>query len=105
MGSLRAGTSCSKPLTWCATSLLYRPPLILLILLIQEIFLIVLVHLLDRGVQAEDVLVLVVLVPFVEAFQRRFEGLQVLLIYLNLLGGCWQDRCSCLLIAAQGRTP
>src|SRR5262249_40616918 len=39
------------------------PPLLLLILLIQEICLIVLVHLLDRGVQAEDVLVLV---PFVE---------------------------------------
>jgi len=68
MGSWRAGTSCSKPRTWCATSLLYRPPLLLLILLIQEIFLIVLVHILDRGVQAEEVLVLVFLWPFVEAF-------------------------------------
>jgi hypothetical protein len=34
-------------------------PLLLLVLLIQERVLLVFVHLLDRGVQAEDVLVLV----------------------------------------------
>jgi hypothetical protein len=57
---------------------MYGPLLILLVLIIQEIFLLVLVHSLDRGVQAEDVLVLVFLLPFVEAFQRRFEWLYVL---------------------------
>src|SRR5713101_5951086 len=52
------------------------PSCILLVLRIQESFLIVLVHLLDRGVQSEDaVFLLVFLVPFVEAFQRRVEWL------------------------------
>src|SRR5262245_19413004 len=82
------------------------PPLYLIVLediilfVIQEIVLIVLVRLLHWGIQGEDVVLLVVL-PFIETFQRRFEGLDVLLIPLNVrnvLEGSWKDRVFCLLI-------
>src|SRR5262245_9165643 len=83
-----------------------RPPLHLIVLediilfVIQDIVLIVLVRILHRGIQGEDVVLLVVL-PFIEAFQRRFEGLHVLpilLILLHVLDGCLHDRCFSLLI-------
>src|SRR5215831_7572625 len=74
-------------------------PLILLVLSIQEICLLVFVHLLDRGVQAEDVRVLVVLGPFVEAFQRRFEWFDVFFIHLTILEGCWEALSLWFLIA------
>src|SRR5262249_48746128 len=106
---LTSGASCE---VHASSTLIARPsfprdgrPLLLLVLLIQEIFLLVFVHLLDRGVQAEDVLVLVVFWPFVETFQRRFEGLDALLIHLTILEGCWEDRSLWLLIAARGPTP
>src|SRR5262245_53401399 len=82
------------------------PPLHLIVLediilfVIQEIVLIVLVRLLHWGIQGEDVVLLVVL-PFIETFQRRFEGLDVLLILLNVrnvLEGSWKDRVFCLFI-------
>src|SRR5215510_5490450 len=89
------------------------PPLHLIVLedillfVIQDIVLIVLVRILHWGIQCEDVVLLVVL-PFIEAFQRRFERLRVLLILLNLLNvlkGCWDDRCLWLCIAARGAPP
>src|SRR5215475_8401706 len=104
--------SCASCGVHASSMLIARPsfprdgrPLLLLVLLIQEIFLLVFVHLLDRGVQAEDVLVLVVFWPFVEAFQRRFEWLDTLLIHLTILEGYWEDRSLWLLIAARGPTP
>src|SRR5262249_10981190 len=74
------------------------PPLHLIVLedivliVLEDIILIVLARILHWGIQGEDVLLLVVL-PFTEAFQRRFEGLYVLLILLFLLEGCWENRC------------
>src|SRR5262252_6627034 len=68
------------------------PPLHLIVLedillfVIQDIVLIVLVRILHWGIQCEDVVLLVVL-PFIEAFQRRFEGLHIFLILLNILEG------------------
>src|SRR5262249_28967777 len=83
----------------------YRRTLLLLVLRLPERVLVVFVSILDRGVQAEAVLVLAVLWPFVEAFQRRFEGFEVFLIPLTLLAGGWEDRSYGLLIAARGPTP
>src|SRR5215813_14935323 len=72
----------------------------ILLFVIQDIVLIVLVSILHWGIQCEDVVLLVVL-PFIEAFQRRFEGLHVLLILLillHVLEWCWEDRVCCILI-------
>src|SRR5262245_39412828 len=81
-----------------------RPPLHLIVLediilfVIQEIVLIVLVHILHWGIQCEDVVLLVVL-PFIEAFQRCFDGLYFLLLLLfNVFEGCGDARCLWLLI-------
>src|SRR5215813_1896663 len=71
------------------------PPLSLIV--IKDIILIVLVRILHWGIQGEDVLLLVVL-PFIEAFQRRFEGLHIFLILLNVLEWCGEDRVCCSLI-------
>jgi hypothetical protein len=55
------------------------PPLHLIVLedivliVLEDIVLIVLVRILHGGIQCEDVLLLVL--PFIEAFQRRFDGL------------------------------
>src|SRR6266567_1850031 len=75
-------------------------PLILLVLLmIEEIVLIVFVSILNRVIQFEEVVfLLVVVLPFIEAFERRFEGFRVLLILLNIREGSWEDRCLGLLI-------
>src|SRR5262249_13442732 len=69
----------------------------ILLIVIQDIVLIVLVSILHWGIQCEDVVLLVVLL-FIEAFQRRFDGLYVLLILLNVLEGCWDKRCLWLFI-------
>src|SRR5215467_6398419 len=83
------------------------PPLHLIVLedivlfVIQDIVLFVLVRVLHWGIQCEDVVLLVVL-PFIEAFQRRFEGLHIFLILLNILNileGGWDARCCWLLIS------
>src|SRR5262245_45724875 len=79
------------------------PPLHLIVLediiliVIQDIVLIVLVRILHWGIQFEDVVLLVVL-PFIEAFQRCFDGLYVFLILLNILEWCGEDRVFGLLI-------
>src|SRR5215813_7226318 len=57
----------------------------ILLFVIQDIVLIVLVRILHWGIQGEDVVLLLVVLPFIAAFQRRFEGLRVLLILLNIL--------------------
>src|SRR5262244_2174275 len=76
------------------------PPLHLIVLedillfVIQEIILIVLVHILYWGIQGEDIVLFRVVLPFIEAFQRRFEGLRVFLILFNVrnvLEGSWKD--------------
>src|SRR5262249_47241773 len=51
-----------------------------------------------RGIQFEDIVLVLVVLPFIEAFQRRFEGLCFLFILLNVLEGCWEDRSLWLLI-------
>src|SRR5919198_3977527 len=61
----------------------------ILLFIIQDIVLIILVRILHGGIQGEDVVLLVL--PFIEAFQRRFDGLYVFL--LILLAGSWEDRC------------
>src|SRR2546422_5476700 len=71
-------------------------PLIILFI-IEDIVLIVLVSILNGLIQFEEVALLLV-VPFIKACQRRFEGLRVLLLHLNVLEGCWEDRCLWLLI-------
>src|SRR5262249_27840224 len=81
------------------------PPLHLIVLedivlfVIPDIVLFVLVHILHGGIQGEDGVLLVVL-PLIEAFQRRFEGLYVLpiLLFLLILEGYWKDRVFCLRI-------
>src|SRR2546430_10713825 len=45
--------------------------------IIEDIILIVLVRILNRVVQCEKVVFLLVVLPFIEAFQRRFKGLHV----------------------------
>src|SRR5215831_5461465 len=89
------------------------PPLNLIVLedillfVIQDIVLIVLVSILHWGIQCEDVVLLVVL-PFIEAFQRRFEGLHIFLILLNILNileGSWDARCCWLLISLRWSSP
>src|SRR5215831_17864117 len=60
--------------------------------------LIVLVNILHRGIQFEDVVVLLVVLPFIEAFQRCFDGLYVFLILPNVLEWCWDKRCLGLFI-------
>src|SRR5262249_23845663 len=80
------------------------PPLHLIVLediilfVIQDIVLFVLVRILHWGIQFEDVVLFLVVLPFIEAFQRRFDGLYVLLILLNVLERCWEKRCLWLLI-------
>src|SRR5262249_42861843 len=75
------------------------PPLHLIVLediiliVIQDIVLIVLVRILHWGIQGEDVVLLLVVLPFIEAFQRCFDGLYVLLILLHVLERCWEKRC------------
>src|SRR6266487_5119237 len=71
---------------------------------IPPLHLIVLVRILHWGIQCEDVVLLLVVLPFIEAFQRRFEGLHVLL-HINVLEGCGDDRCLWLRIAARGAPP
>src|SRR5262249_11138696 len=56
----------------------------IILFVIQDIVLIVLVSILHWGIQCEDVVLLIVL-PFIEAFQRRFDGLHILLNVLNVL--------------------
>ena len=68
----------------CASSPTWHTPLILLVFIIEDMVLLVLVRILNGVVQGKDVVLLVVL-PFIEAFQRRFEGLRVLLNILNVL--------------------
>ncbi len=73
--------------------------------MIEETFvLVVLVVMLV--IQFEDiVLVLVLVLPFIEAFQRRFEWLQILHLHLHLhlhlLEWCWEDLFCCLVISAR----
>src|SRR5262249_34698837 len=80
------------------------PPLHLIVLediiliVIPDIVLIVLVRILHGGIQGEDVVILVVL-PFIEAFQRCFDGLDVFLILLIVLEGCWDALVCCLRIS------
>src|SRR5215510_13909593 len=76
----------------------------ILLFVIQDIVLIVLVRILHWGIQGKDVVLLVVL-PFIEAFQRRFEGLHIFLILLNILEGGWEDRCLWLRISLRWSSP
>src|SRR5438128_8616027 len=75
------------------------PPLHLIILedillfVLPDIVLIVLVRILHWGIQFEKVVLLLVISPLIEAFERRFEGLHILLNVLNVLEGSWEDRC------------
>src|SRR5215471_13712988 len=89
------------------------PPLHLIVLediilfVIQDIVLIVLVHILHWGIQCEDVVLLVIL-PFIEALQRRSEGLYsllILLILLNVLEGCGAALFFCLRISLRWSSP
>src|SRR5436190_12656566 len=68
---------------------------------IPLLLLIVLVCIFNGVIQCEEVVVLLVVLPFSEAFQRRFEGLDVLLLHLHLLEGYWADRYLWLLIQAR----
>ena len=85
------------------------PPLHLIVLedillfVIQDIVLIVLVYILHWGIQGEVVVLLVVL-PFIEAFQRRLERLHIFLNILNVLEGGWDARCW-LLISLKWSSP
>src|SRR5207245_4626155 len=72
-------------------------PLFILLLIVQNIVLLVLVSILNGVVQLEKVVLLLVVLPFIEAFQRRFKGLHVLLL-LNVLERRWDARCLGLLL-------
>jgi hypothetical protein len=72
----------------------------ILLFIIQDIVLIVLVHILYWGIQGEDVVLLLVVLPFIEAFQRRFDGLYFLLILINVLEGNCDARCLWLRIGS-----
>src|SRR5215813_8153285 len=79
----------------------------IILFVIQDIVLIVLVSIFHWGIQCEDVVLLVVL-PFIEAFQRRFQGLHVFLILLNVLNvlqGCWDALFFCLRISLRWSSP
>src|SRR5262249_29882584 len=68
----------------------------LILVIFQDIVLIVLVRILHGVIQFEKIVLFLLVLLFIEAFQRRFEGLRILLLYV--LEGCWDERYLGLLI-------